>query len=210
MGKQVTITRRFVNDALRRHAAWGVGNEALYALCRKYPEHHRVDEIVAKVWLIGRTYAAAIERQRAAGKSSGDDFYVDRVGPMIRSARIDRWLKPLRALRRPDAARVVPAHARLTELFRQISGTEKHSLASKYLHFHLPKAVYIFDERASRGIRRVTEAQHLRELPFKEFDDTYARFYLRCCEFHDELEELMGRRLSPREVDTVLLAVAER
>ena len=210
MSDRVRITRRFVNDALRCHVDWGVGNEALYALCRKYPEHHRVDEIVAKVWLIGRSYAAAIERRRAAGKSSGDDFYVDRVGPKIRGARIDRWLAPLRGLTRPDAALVVPAQARLTELFREVSGTEKRSLASKYLHFHFPRAVYIFDERASRGIRRVTDAQHLRQLPFKEFDDTYARFYLRCHAFHDELEALMGRRVTPREVDNVLLAVAER
>jgi hypothetical protein len=56
----------------------------------------------------------------------------------------------------------------------------------------------------------VTSAQRLRKLPFKQCDNSYARFFLRCAEFHQTLNELMGRKLSPREVDTVLLAVAHR
>ena len=45
---------------------------------------------------------------------------------------------------------------------------------------------------------------------FTEFDDTYGRFYLRCRRFHQELEQVSKRPLTPREVDKVLLAVAER
>ena len=207
MTSPVSISQRFVSDALRRHAVWDVGNEALYSLCRKHPEHRSVEHIVAKVWLIGRSYAAAIERGAEVG--DGENIYVTRVAPAMRGARIDEWFEPLQGLNRPDAAMVVPVHARLTRLFQEISGKEKRSLASKYLHFHFPKAVYIFDERVSRGIRLVAPAQHLREMPFEKSDNTYARFYLRCAAFHQELNELMGRQLSPREVDTVLLAVAE-
>jgi hypothetical protein len=206
----VWLTVGFVNRALRRQSTWDRGNQVLYDLCRQCPEHHELDEIVAKVWLIGRSYAAALERRRDMSAAIGDDFYVDHVAPTMRKARIDRWLKPLRGLERPDAAIVVPVQALLTSLFEQISGLGKRSLASKYLHFHFPKAVYLFDARAARGIRLVTSAQHLRELPFKQCDNTYARFFLRCAEFHDGLNDLMGRQLSPREVDTVLLAVSVR
>ena len=208
MTKSVQLSKVFVRRALKRYSVWDLGNQALYDLCRKRPDHRSVDAIVAKVSLIGRSYAASIERGAETG--DGEDFYLERVAPAMRSAPIDRWLKPLRGIRRPDAAVVVPAHKRLTALFQEISGKEKRSLASKYLHFHCPKAVYIFDERASRGIRRVTEAQHLRELPFSEFDDVYARFVLRCEVFHAELERLMCRRLSTREIDMVLLAVSAR
>ena len=201
------LTVAFVNRALRRQSTWDRGNQVLYDLCRQCPGHHELDQIVAKVWLIGRSYAAAIER--GAEIEEDEDFYVERVAPAMRSARIDRWFSPLRGLKRPDAAAVVPVHARLTGLFKKISGKEKRSLASKYLHFHFPKSVYIFDERAARGIRVVTSAQRLRDLPFKECDNTYARFFLRCAGFHAALEALTGRHMSPREVDTVLLAVAD-
>ena len=204
------LTRRFVDRALKDHSTWDLGNEVLYELCRKHPEHHDEAEIVGKLWLIGRTYAASIERRRKnVSEVSGDDFYTEVVAPQIRSARIDRWLRPLRTLAGPDAECVVPAHARLTRLFRDISGSGKRSLASKYLHFHFPRAVYIYDERVSRGIREVSPPLRLRHLPFRESDDTYARFFLRCQQLHDELEQMMGRRMAPREVDKVLLAVAD-
>jgi len=38
----------------------------------------------------------------------------------------------------------------LTDLFREISGLEKRSLASKYLHCHFLRATYIYDERRNR------------------------------------------------------------
>jgi hypothetical protein len=207
---RVSITRPFVAEALRRYAVWDVGNAALYAFCRKHPEHRSVEAIVAKVWLIGRSYAASIERGRTNQSARGDDFYVDVVGPQVRSAGVDGWFAPLRGLRRPEADSVIPVHARLTELFARISGLEKRSLASKYLHFHVPRTTYIYDARADRAIRQVTQARHLRALPFDPCDETYARFFLRCRELHDGLEALMGRAMSPREVDKVLLAVAER
>jgi len=47
-----------------------------------------------------------------------------------------------------------------------------------------------------------------RKHPAHRCDDTYARFFVRCGQFHEEIERLMDRKLSPREVDTVLLAVA--
>jgi len=204
------LTPRFVKSALERYAVWDLGNEALYDLCRQHPRHRTDDEVLAKVWLIGRSYATSIERRRGKHDSVGDDFYLDVVAPAIKRAGVDRWFAQLSDLRRPDAASVVPVHARLTALFEQISGLEKRSLASKYLHFHFPRAVYIYDDRVSRGIRRVSPAQHLREMLFTEFDDTYGRFYLRCQRFHQELEHVCKRQLTPREVDKVLLAVAER
>ena len=45
-----------------RGAIWNLGNEMLYQLCRDYPDHKAPEVITAKVWLIGRSYAAAIER----------------------------------------------------------------------------------------------------------------------------------------------------
>lgn len=202
--------QKYVRLALARHTVWDIGNRTLYDLCARHPHHREIDCIVAKVWLIGRSYAAAIERRRDKGEVGSDDFYLKVVGPTIKQARVDAWFRNLHSLRQPDSAVAVPVHAKLTRLFSVISGIEKRSLASKYLHFHFPEAFYIFDARAAKAIRSLTSRRGIQSLLSGEIDDQYRRFYGRCEEFRDRLESLLGEPLSPRDVDTVLLDVAGR
>lgn len=210
MSHSMPLNVRFVKSVLDRQSAWDLGNQTLYNLCLKHPDHRSVDVIVAKMWLIGRSYASSIERRRDSQSAKGDDFYLDTVGPRMKRSGVDMWFGVIRELRRPDLSVVVPVHKRLTDVFREISGLEMRSLASKYLHFHFPRAVYIYDERASRAIR-LTQPRLRRKAPTCDrYDKTYARFFQGCTPFRDELEQLLGRAVSPREVDKVLLAVADR
>ena len=202
------LTRQYIETALRRHAVWDLGNKMLYELCRAHSGHETDEEILAKVWLIGRSYAASIERRRGRRDAAGDDFYQDVVAPAMRRAGIDRWFEPLRALHKPDAVKVIPVHKQLTDLFEVISGLEKRSLASKYLHFHFPRSVYIYDARAAHAIRAVSLPLRRHEF-VSEHDPEYARFFVRCARLHGELEQRVGRALTPREVDKVLLAIAD-
>ena len=206
----MSLSVRFVQSALKRQSAWDLGNQTLYDLCRKHPDHRSVDVIVAKMWLIGRSYASSIERRRDSHSVKGDDFYLDTVGPRIKRAGIDSWFDAVRELRRPNLSVVVPAHKRLTDLFREISGLEMRSLASKYLHFHFPRAVYIYDERAGRAIRLMNPRLRMKTSAYDRYDRAYARFVQGCATAHDEIEQLLGRTVTPREVDNVLLAVADR
>jgi hypothetical protein len=199
-----------VKSALERQSAWDLGNQTLYDLCRKHPDHRSVHVIVGKIWLIGRSYASSIERRPDSQSVKGDDFYLDTVGPRIKRAGIDKWFDDIRRLRRPDPSVVVPVHKQLTDLFREITRLEMRSLASKYLHFHFPRAVYIYDERAGRAIRLITPRLRLRVPASDAYDRTYARFVQGCAPFHKEIEQLLGRAVTPREVDKVLLAVADR
>jgi len=210
VSESMTLNVRFVKSALKRQSAWDLGNQTLYDLCRKHPDHRSVDVIVAKMWLIGRSYASSIERRRDSRSTKGDDFYLDTVGPTMKRAGVDKWFDAIRELRRPNLSVVVPVHKRLTDVFRDISGLEMRSLASKYLHFHFPKAVYIYDERAGRAIRLIKPGLRLRAPAYDRYDKTYARFVQGCAPFHDELKQLLGRAVTPREVDKVLLAVADR
>jgi len=72
-------------------SAWDLGNKILYDMRRQYPAHNNSSEIIAKVWLIGRSYAAAIERRKNTGSSqfNGDDFYIEKVAPEIKRSEID-------------------------------------------------------------------------------------------------------------------------
>ena len=210
MPPSMPLNVRFVKSALERQSAWDLGNQTLYDLCRKHPDHRSVSVIVAKMWLIGRSYASSIERRRDSWSTKGDDFYLDTVGPRMKRAGIDKWFDAVRELRRPDPSVVVPVHMQLTDMFREISGLEMRSLASKYLHFHFPRAVYIYDERAGRAIRLMNPRLRLRVPAFNTYDKTYARFVQGCASFHEELEQLLGGAVTPREVDKVPLAVADR
>jgi hypothetical protein len=152
-------------------------------------------------------YAASIERRRHNRDIRGDDFYLAVVAPAIRHSGIDTWFQPLRRLKTPTATAVIPVHAFVTKLFKDISGQGNRALASKYLHFHFPKLVYIYDSRAERAIRQVTALHRGDVSGFDDYDPTYARFFLRCETLRTQLQDLLGKFVSPRELDKVLLAV---
>ena|SRR5262245_1513350 len=131
------VTKRQIDRALHNRA-WDLGNRVLYRLCRRYPRHDAIDAVIAKIWLIGRAYSAAIERSRKP-TSKGDSFYVNEVAPRMRV--VDHWLTELRLARSPDhdAKRAaITVHKKLTGHFSAIvkQPEQKRSLASKYLHFH--------------------------------------------------------------------------
>ena len=66
--------------------SWGWGNGVLYRMCRNNPRHRDRDVIVGKMWLIGRAYAASIER----GAGMGDHVYAA-VAAKIADSALD-WV----------------------------------------------------------------------------------------------------------------------
>lgn len=200
------LTSRRVQEALSG-MLWDFGNQVLYDLCSRNWGHKRDDVIVAKVWLIGRAYAAAIERRDPATDSPvGDPFYQDIVAPKIRNSPIDSWFCNLAASPTADTASCLETHFRLMKLFSEISGRDQRSLASKYLHFHFPMRFYLYDSRAQRVIPTLALPVG-RKLPtLREYDNCYARFFLRCLTLSHQIASLAGRHPTPRELDKVLLA----
>ncbi|SRR6266540_5070800 len=190
-----------------RGTCWDLGNEVLYRLCREHPKHDNEDEILAKIWLVGRSYSAAIERRPNSNSVIGEDFYKEIVGPKVRKARIDDWLRPLNKYESPSIGNcrlIIAAHKRLTSLFKEISGLSKRSLASKYLHFHFPNLFYLYDSRAAQAL--AATAPRPKEMPqLDEFDVVYAAHYLRCLELVKRIQQECGVQLSPRRLDDYLL-----
>lgn len=183
---------------------WDFGNQVLYKLCAENPDHKSDDVIVAKVWLIGRSYAAAIERRRKTDGILGDRFYEKCVGPKIRSSEIDDWFGALRNASNVDVLMGLQIHKKVMGLFSEIANQEKPSLTSKYLHFHFPTRFYIYDSRAAKAIAALTKPI----APSPGYDDLYARFFARCEALNKQMTPILGRGLSPREIDKVLLHTA--
>ena len=133
----VLIQKSDINAALRP-SPWDLGNRVLYRLCEDHPKHTDPGIVISKIWLIGRAYAAAIERRKEA-KHASDDFYESVVGRKLTSPKIDKWLTSL-PITDPweDLVLCVKVHKRLMDMFSRMTGLDKRSLASKYLHFHRP------------------------------------------------------------------------
>jgi hypothetical protein len=200
------LTQQFVRAALESESVWDLGNEVLYKLCADNPDHAANNAIIAKVWLIGRSYAAAIERRRVKGEFSGDDFYMKFVAPHIRSSDIDAWFQELRQDEMGKAATALKVHRQFMDLLNEITQLDKRSFASKYLHFHFPSRFFIYDTRAAKSVGQLVEGRGPKRHFSEGTDTAYARFFSRCEELSRSIRDLIGRDLDPREVDKVLLA----
>jgi hypothetical protein len=202
------ITKALIDEALK-NTAWDLGNKVLYDLCHEYPGHKNEDEIIAKVLLIGRTYAAAIERRKLANDNRSDNFYEDIVAKQIKASPIDEWLSSIPdRMTDPcgDLGNAVRVHKLVTELFLKMTGLEKRSLASKYLHFHKPEIFFIYDSRAKNALAKVTpNIKYIPVIEVDKADPEYLALVRRCQWLREDIKKQFGKTLSPRELDKVLL-----
>jgi hypothetical protein len=205
-----TLTKERIEKALGKNRVWDLGNKVLYDLCSSHPHHKTNEEIIAKIWLIGRSYSAAIERRKnKTADLEGDFFYENTVAPKIKDSEIDSWFEAVRNNSTPEMA--VETHGKLTNLFQDISGLDKRSLASKYLHFHFENDFFIYDSRAVKAISKITKRSQkiLVDVAENEADPAYKAFFERCLSLQNDLESLLGRKPSPREIDKIFLFVAD-
>lgn len=210
MLSQLSKINGYFNSYTSTQEKWVFGNSVLYRMCEESPVHTDIDEIVGKLWLIGRSYAAAIER-RKGGQESSDDFYYDVVGPKMLEigSELDRRLNELRgyqSVSEDNLALILSTHKFLLDAFESITGLEKRSLASKYLHFHCPALFYIYDSRSNMGIRKYVKLDKSRVYRFYPCgcDQEYADFSVRMLEMQEYLFS-KGFNVSPRDLDNFLL-----
>lgn len=181
----------------------GYGNEVLYRMCSERPRHKDIDTIKSKLWIIGRAYSAAIERK------AGPDFSIDTAAAILKASELDKHISRLLKITRPDETNLetlLCAHKCLTDALLSATGIEKRSLASKYLHFHAPKAVFIFDSIANREIRKLLSPVKNKFTCNGRHDNQYEAFSRRCIFFRDNVfEQKLGALASPRRIDMHLL-----
>lgn len=204
----INITTEQLLDLTSRGVIWDLGNEMLYKLCRDYPDHKSPEVIVAKVWLIGRSYAAAIERGREM-REDGDTFYESKVVPEIQASDLDKYLeqiKPFEDITDDNIPIILKTHKYLTDVFAKITGNDKRSLASKYLHFHRPSLFFLYDSRAARGAQ-ILCPRFKPKITIKEFDAKYAKFFLKLNYLRGKIQKEQKRLLQPRQIDNILINI---
>lgn len=188
---------------------WEYGNSILYRMCDEAPHHDRSDIIVGKLWLIGRSYTAAIERRKNADKE--DDFYYDIVAPKMLEIgkELDNRLAQLKLCDGRIAENitdVLETHKYLMDAFFEITRLEKRSLASKYLHFHCPDMFFIYDSRARTRINQYIKKPDKSVISNLDYyDKEYSDFVCRMLALQTYLYEKTGIYPQPRLLDSFLL-----
>jgi hypothetical protein len=203
------IAKREVVAAMQPYV-WDFSNQILYDLCRNYPKHTTLEHVLAKVLLIGRVYAAALERRRKSKEEDiGKDFYQSIAGPKMLAADIDSWFAPLQSNNSPGSFASLIIHKRLQDLFFDVSNLEKRSLSSKYLHFHFADIFFLFDGRAAWAIRKVTPRRSSEFDPDEAVDPVYGSFVKKCLWLRNQIHEQHGIWLTPRQIDRLLLPITD-
>lgn len=210
------IDREFREYLEKNNKRWIFGNDILYQMCKKNPKHDDEDVIVGKIWLIGRSYAAAIERRKDP-VVDGDDFYYDTVAPKMLDIgkELDLKIAELNMATgtvEDNIEAVLDLHKFLTDVFNDITKMEKRSLASKYLHFHCPDKFFIYDSRANIAIRKIVKRPDKTILLNANdyYDHEYGDFVCHVLELQKYLKEDLGYTASPREIDSFLLELFSR
>ena len=105
-----------------------------------------------------------------------------------------------------DCKEILSTHKFLMDTFYELTGLEKRSLASKYLHFHCPEKFFIYDSRARTGIGKLVKKsgkELLKNVP--DYDLEYGDFVCRMIELQEYLDEQLGVYELPRKLDSFLL-----
>ena len=209
------IEKQYKEYLEHKKSHWDFGNSILYKMCEDNPYHNDEDVVIGKIWLIGRSYAAAIERRKNADDYQGDDFYFDAVAPKMLEIgpELDNRIQYLKKKSGgivdcvPD---ILSTHKFLMDAFMELTGLEKRSLASKYLHFHCPDKFFIYDSRAKIAIGKIVKRPDKKILSGIEArDEEYAEFVCRMLELQQYLNKRIGTYEKPRKIDSFLLSLVK-
>ena len=184
---------------------WAYGNSVLYKMCEEKPLHNEKNIVASKVWLIGRSYAAAIERTKSGEKLEN---IIDKFWDALNSESdsIDKTLRAINSITIEETGNnvqtILDTHKQVMDIIQKATTMDKRSLTSKYLHFHCPNAFFIYDSRARRAINKLVKKQ---DVTGYSGDTEYVEFFLRILKLQQFIKEQTGKILTPREIDNFLV-----
>jgi len=182
-------------------------DEVLYDMCRKWSNHRDLSIVQAKVRIIGRVYAAGVERKGEKDKTKG---IYETVAKILQKKQtwIDSEINELnrfKSLSIQSYERILRLHGYIVRLLKK--GTKSklnfRSFVSKYLHFHVP-IVPLFDSVASNIINRSDwypwkkSKAHILIPMRREYDPVYYKFFQQFLLYFSDLKE---KKLKPKVRD---------
>jgi hypothetical protein len=136
---------------------WIPLDRPILSACKDYPANTDYCEVYAKVALVNRMYSAQLGRGKVEKYKAED-----KVAAALCKSDIDNFIEPLfnlDTLTVTDLPKVVKCHTRLVQIVRKGAKNDALSFASKYLSFHVPRVVPIFDSRAATTARDILKGR---------------------------------------------------
>jgi hypothetical protein len=118
-------------------------DEAISWAFEKYPGHKSPEQVFAKISLVNRVYRANIQRRKKGAEWKLAELLVDK--------NFDNTINPLKKIRKFDSKtlpEIVGVHNRFVNIAKNTLRIRAASFCSKYLHFHFPKIIPIFDSKS--------------------------------------------------------------
>lgn len=118
-------------------------DRAILWLFNRYPGHKSLEQVFAKISLVNRVYRANMERRKKEGEWKLAELLVenkfdDVITPLTRIPKFDSKALP----------EIVKVHSCFVTLAKKTIRIKATSFCSKYLHFHFPKIVPIYDSKS--------------------------------------------------------------
>ena len=212
------------------------GNMILYRMCEENIKHESVEKVAGKLWLISRSYAVSPQRRKRPDNINTDryEFFFDNIAELFiqnsKSRVLDNEIERLSSASYTcdfdNDEELLYNTIVLVDLFNnlmidvmkkydkiEIGSVNNHvSLASKYLHFHLPNLVFIYDSYAGKNATKQYKINDLsrRGIKFNKDSDLltpkvkeiYKPHALKC---YAKLCALPQNERTPRNVDLTFL-----
>jgi len=196
-------------------ATWVTYNDVLYSMCRDRPGHSALPDVVAKVGIVARAYAAGLERH---GDPDGPGAVVGVARALTDNCKeVDALVSELKSVAgtgevvgHRELLEVVRVHGRIQALVASATRSSVRSWVSKYLHFHAP-GVPIFDSRARGVLEGRYDRRKARNRHFRRPDSADYHYWSFCNRFLSMWLEARshGLDVSVRRLDQYLLYLAD-
>jgi len=118
-------------------------DEAISHLFKKYPGHKSIEQVFAKISLVNRVYRTNVERRKKEAEW--------KLAELLVANKFDNIIAPLKRIQKFNSEtlpEIVKVHTRFVTLSKKTIRIRATSFCSKYLHFHFPKLIPIFDSNA--------------------------------------------------------------
>lgn len=224
-GQQKAFIESLRHQTGYRSENWAMSNDVLYRMCRDHPRHDDMSIIADKLMMIGRVYAASLERHSGKDpKESSDRYYRRIAGELVEDLRgisLDERIDEINDFGKEPTdeqmKEIVALHKAFGDVLAKYQKENRfpRSFASKYLHFHCENAFFLYDDIASKRLSQAvkinfgnqTDKQLLKGfIGGEKYDDVYAKYFLRAQKLREQIKsDKNGLWLTPRQLDDLLL-----
>jgi hypothetical protein len=186
----------YIDGANNYRKQWQLLDKTLIDFCQIHPKHNHLDDVSAKVILVGRGFATGIERHVTSDGYQGSSINKLAKYLVKNSHIIDPIIDNLSNIAEPltidTLTEIVKYHGEFCKILTELTRDRHYatSFAAKYLHFHAP-IVPIYDSISYKNAWHYRDKKNLYsfEKP-KGSDENYFSYSLCFWQYYFALKKL--------------------